>query len=318
MDRMTSRRATLGLLPAAVAFGAGLGRGAAETAKSLRVGVQKGAALVVAAKQNRTLETLLKPLGVDVQWFEFAFGPPLLEAMRVGSVDIGSVGDTPPIFAQAARANLLYVAAAPSGESAILVPSGSTVQTLHDLKGRKIAFARGSSAHNLTVAALEKAGLGYDAIEPLYLAPADAAAAFERGSVDAWTIWDPYYALYETRPGVRVLARSTEITTQNSYFMANGAYTEANPRIIASVVAEFARIGEWAASHRDDVAKLVAAETGVPLAATLRALERNPLRVLPMSEAFARVQQEEADRFRGLGLIPRPIKVREIIWRPTA
>ena len=115
-----------------------------------------------------------------------------------------------------------------------------------------------------------------------------------------------------------MLAKSTDITAQNSYFMANGAYTEANPRIIASVVAEFARIGDWAASHRGDVAKLISAETGVPFEPTLRALERNPLRILPMSEEFARAQQEEADRFHGLGLIPRPIKVREIIWRPTA
>lgn len=315
---MISRRSTLALLPGAMALGAGTAHGATEPAKRLRVGFQKGAALVVAARQNRSLETLLQPLGIDVEWLEFAFGPPLLEAMRVGSVDIGSVGDTPPIFAQAARANLLYVAAAPSGASAILLPPNSTLQTLHDLKDRKIAFARGSSAHNLTVAALEKAGLRYDEIEPMYLAPADAAAAFERGNVDAWTVWDPYYALYEDRPGVRVLAKSTDISEQNSFFIANGAYTEANPQIVARVVSEFARVGEWAAAYRSDVARLVSDGTGVPFQPMLRSLERNPLNVVPMSEAFARSQQENADRFHRLGLIPRAIRVRETIWHPSA
>ena len=155
-----------------------------------------------------------------MQWIEFQFGPPMLEAMRVNAVDIGAVGDTPPVFAQAAHGDLLYIAAQRSGGQAILVPPGSTLQTLHDLKGRKVAFGRGSSAHNLTLAALEKAGLTYDDIQPIYLGPADAGAAFERGAIDAWTIWDPYYALFETRPGVRVLAKWTDITEQNSFFMA--------------------------------------------------------------------------------------------------
>jgi sulfonate transport system substrate-binding protein len=179
----------------------------ASAARLLRVGFQKGEPILLAAKQNRSLETLLNPLDIEVQWIEFQFGPPMLEAMRVNSVDIGAVGDTPPVFAQAAHGDLLYIAAQRSGGQAILVPPGSTLQTLHDLKARKVAFGRASSAHNLTLAALEKAGLTYDDIQPIYLGPADGGAAFERGAIDAWTIWDPYYALFETRPGVRTLAR---------------------------------------------------------------------------------------------------------------
>lgn len=158
-----------------------------------------------------------------MQWVEFAFGPPMLEAMRVGSIDIGLVGDTPPIFAQAAKSDLLYIAAVPSGASAILLPAGSALQTLQDLKGRKIALAKGSSSHNLAIAAIEKAELNFTDVQPIYLAPADTAAAFERGAVDAWTIWDPYYALYESRPGVRVLAESTAITPQNFFFIGSPA-----------------------------------------------------------------------------------------------
>lgn len=309
---MIARRALLASLAA-------LGTAAASTpGKLLRIGHQKGSAIVIAAKQNGALERLFQPLGVQGEWAEFEYGPPLLEAMRVGSIDIGAVGDTPPIFAQVARANLLYVAAAPSGASAILVPAGSTLQTPHDLQGKLVAFARGSSAHNLTVAALEKGGLAYSDIKPLYLAPADAAAAFERGSIDAWTVWDPYYAIYETRPGVRVLAKSSDIAAQNSFFMARQAYVEANPDIIKTAIAEFGRVGAWVAANRPEVAKLVSAATGVPEEAMLRSLERNPLQVLPMNEDYARSQQEEADRFHSLGLIPRAINVREEIWHPNA
>jgi len=156
---------------------------------------------------------------------------------RCGSEASISVGRRyPAIFAQAAKSDLLYVAAVPSGASAILLPAGSPLQTLPDLKGKRVAFARGSGAHNLTIAALEKAGLRFDDIQAIALAPADAAAAFEKGAIDAWTIWDPFYALYETRPGVRVLVESTGIAPQNSFFVATRSFVETNPDITAKVI----------------------------------------------------------------------------------
>jgi sulfonate transport system substrate-binding protein len=311
-----SRRALIAAL-STVATRATIRPAASASAKVLRVGFQKGEAIELTAKQHRGLEQRLNPVGVQVRWAEFEYGPPMLEAMRVGSIDIGGVGDTPPIFAQAARANLLYVAALPSGASAILVPAGSKLETLKDLRGKRIAFARGSSAHNLTVVALEKAKIPFDDVQPLYLAPADAAAAFERGDIDAWTIWDPYYAIYESRPGVRVLAKSSDITPQFSYFMARQAFVESNPDIIAGAVEELGQIGAWAAAHRPEVAKLVAAATGVPESPLLRSLQRNPLKVLPMSGENARSQQEEADRFYKLGIIPTAIEVRKEIWHAS-
>ena len=314
---MISRRALLGAL-SAVGASAAVRPAASASAKVLRVGCQKGEAIVLAAQQNHALEQRLGPLGVQVQRSEFEYGPPLLEAMRVGSIDIGGVGDTPPIFAQAARGNLRYVASLPSGASAILLPPGSGLRTLKDLRGKRIAFARGSSAHNLTIVALEKAGIPYSDVQAIYLAPADAAAAFERGNVDAWTIWDPYYAIYETRSGVRVLEKSSNITPQFSYFMARRDFVQANPAIIAATVEEWGRVGAWAAAHRPEVAKLVSAATGVPEPALLTALQRNPLKVLPMSDENARSQQGEADRFYRLGIIPLEIDVRKEIWRINA
>jgi sulfonate transport system substrate-binding protein len=316
--RVLSRRTLLRASLPALALAGPAQRGAAAPLKVLRVGTQKGAAILAAERQQRGLETLLNPLGVEVQWVEFQFGPPLLEAMRIGAVDIGLAGDTPPIFAQAAKSDLLYVASHPSGASAILVPAGSKLQTLADLKGKRVAFARGSSSHNLTVAALEKADLAYGDIQAIHLAPADAAAAFERGSVDAWTIWDPYYALYETRPGVRVLAESTAITPQNSFIISSRSFVESHPDIVSKVVADLARVGAWAAEHRTDIAELIAAATGVPYEPTLRAAQRNPLKILPVSQADIQSQQEIADRFYRIGVIPRQINVAEQVWRPNA
>ncbi len=314
---MYDRRSLLARLPALAL--AGLSRGAAAgQAKVLRVGTQKGAAILMAERQQRGLENLLNPLGIEVQWSEFQFGPPIMEAMRVGAVDIGLVGDTPPIFAQAANSDLLYVAAVPASAEAMLLPAGSNLQSLHDLKGKRIAFARGSAAHNFTIAAIEQAGLQPGDVNLVALAPSDAAAAFERGAIDVWAIWDPYYALYEHRPGVRVLATSTGITPQTSYLIATRSFAAGNADILAKVITELARIVDWAAANRADMATLVSAGTGVPYEPTLRTMQRYPFRIEPVTDANVRSQQAIADRFLRLGIIPQKIDVASQVWRPQA
>ncbi|MEJ0019204.1 MAG: aliphatic sulfonate ABC transporter substrate-binding protein [Acetobacteraceae bacterium] len=292
---------------------------AQQPARQFRIGYQKNGILVV-AKQQQAIENRLRPLGVSVTWTEFSFGPPLLEALRLGNLDFGTVGDTPPIFAQAARADLLYVAAAPAGgsSSAILLPSGSTLQALADLKGKRVAFARGSSSHNLTVAALEKAGIAFSDITPIQLAPADAAAAFTRGSVDAWTIWDPYYAIAEVQPGVRILAKANEITPQNSFYLSSRSYVQANAGVVAAVVDELGKVAAWSKSHLDQVAQLLSDGTGVPLEAMQRAVARSGYVIGPMTDDVVVEQQQIADRFHRLGLIPAHVAVADITWRPTA
>jgi sulfonate transport system substrate-binding protein len=315
--RMITRRTMLAA-SAALGVAAGASRAGAAASKTLRVGFQKGEPVLLEARQNRRLETLFQPLGIDVQWVEFEFGPPMLEAMRVGAIDIGAVGDTPPVFAQAAHADLLYIAADKGGGQAILVPPGSKLQTLQDLRGKKLAFGRGSSAHDLVLAALEKAGLKYSDIQPVYLGPADAGPAFERGAIDAWSIWDPYYALFETKPGVRVLAKWTEIEDQSGFYMGRRAYVEANPDIITKAIAELTRISGWAQSHRGEVAASLAAATGMSLAAVQRGVDRTPFVMGPLDDTIIRNQQKVADRFSALGLIPAAIDIRTQVWRPAA
>lgn len=161
--------------------------------KEVRVGFQKYGTLVL-LKGKGLLEEKLKPLGYTVKWAEFAAGPQMLEALNAGAIDIAQTGEAPPIFAQAASPNLVYIAfepPAPKGE-AILVPKDSPIQSPADLKGRKVALNKGSNVHFLLVEALASAGIGYGDIQPVFLTPADARAAFTSGAVDAWAIWDPF------------------------------------------------------------------------------------------------------------------------------
>ena len=290
----------------------------ANAASTLRMGFQKGEPILVAMKAARTLETQLAPLGWDVSWVEFQFGPPMMEAMRVGSIDIGAVGDTPPIFAQAARGNLSYIAGQRAGAQAVLLPNGSKIQTIQDLKGKKLAFGRGSSAHSLALKVLEKAHLTYDQIEPVYLGPADASAAFEKGAIDAWSIWDPYYALFENHPGVHTLITDADVGGQNSFFMARTGFTKDSPAITAKIVDAFIQTGAWARSHRKDMADLLASSTDMDRAAVGKAVDRSPFEIRFMDDAFTKSQQEVANRFRALNLIPIDIQVSTAVWRPAA
>lgn len=290
----------------------------ARAGNVLRMGFQKGEPILIAMKAAKTLETRLAPLGFDVTWTEFQFGPPMLEAIRAGAVDVGGVGDTPPIFSQAAHGNLLYIAAQAAGGQAVLTAPGARIGTLADLKGSKIAFGRGSSAHSLLLKVLEKAGLTYDQIQPVNLGPADAGAAFERGAVDAWSIWDPYYALFETRPGVRTLITDTDVGGQNSFFMGRNSFVKDNPAITAKVVEALIDTSAWARGNRGKVADLLAGSTGMDRAVIGRAVDRAPFQVMLMNQALADSQQKVADRFRALGLIPIDIQVASTVWHPAA
>ncbi|RAI57722.1 aliphatic sulfonate ABC transporter substrate-binding protein [Roseicella frigidaeris] len=287
--------------------------------REFRIGYQKSGPLLV-ARQNGAIERALAPLGIAVSWLEFTYGPPLLEALNVGSIDFGAVGDAPPIFAQAARAKLLYVAATPSrgASQAILVPQDSPLRSVQDLKGKRLAFARGSSAHSLAVGAVEKAGLAWGDLTPVELPPADAGAAFARGNIDAWSIWDPFFALAEIQRQARVLAAGEDVEPQSSYFLAHRGFTEAHPRLVAQVVAVLAEIGAWSAAHRAEVAQLGAEATGLPIEAMRRAAQRTAFEVVPLSDAIVAQQQRVADRFHRLKLIPRAVTVRDIVWQPPA
>ena len=314
-----SRRTTLGLLFAAAAgvMTAGMPAAAQAQAKGevqVRIGYQKYGTLTL-LKGRGTLEKRLAEQGVGVKWTEFPAGPVLLEGLNVGSIDFGTVGEAPPIFAQAAGANLVYVGnepASPASE-AIVVPKGSSLRTLADLKGKKVALNKGSNVHYLLLKALEKAGVAYADIQPVFLPPADARAAFERGSVDAWAIWDPFLAAAEKQLGARVLADGKGLVANYQFYLASRTYAEKNPEILRIVLDEVAKVDDWGRSNPDEVATILAAQTGLDKDVVALAASRYAYGVKPVSVDVIASQQRVADAFSGLKLIPKPIVVKDAL-----
>ena len=306
------RRRTLGLLLAAT-LAAGLPQvQAAQPLKEIRIGYQKSGTLTL-LKGRGTLEQRLAAKNIAVKWTEFPAGPALLEGLNVGSIDFGTVGEAPPIFAQAAGANLVYVGNEPPSPAseAIVVPKTSTLRGVAELKGKKVALNKGSNVHYLLVKALEKAGVDYREVQTVYLPPAEARAAFERGAVDAWVIWDPFLAAAEKQLGARVLADGTGLVANHQFYLAARPFAQQHAGIVRIVIDELAKVDEWGRTHQQEVAAILAGQTGLPVDVVALAAQRYSYGVKTVTPDVLREQQKIADTFHGLKLIPKPIVVRD-------
>ena len=280
-------------------------------ARQLRIGHQKGALSIL--KGRGTLEKRLAPLGVAVKWTEFTAGPVQLEALNVGSIDFGDVGEAPPIFAQAAGAPLAYVATTlprPQSE-AVLVPKGSAIRTVAELKGKKVALNKGSNVHYFIAKLIEKHGLAYSDLNLVFLPPADARAAFEKGSVDAWVIWDPFLAAAEKSLEARVLADATGVVGNRGYYFSSLGYAAKNADVLAIAIEEINKVDVWGTAHKDDLAAEFAALWGLPKPVAELTVARAAYGTSPISKAVLAEQQKIADTFFDLKLIPRRISVLE-------
>jgi len=298
-----------------LAFAAGAAQAQANT---LRIGYQKSASLFVLQKTQGSLEKRLAPLGVGVKWVEFPAGPQLLEGLNVGSVDVGFVGEAPPIFAQAAGAQFVYIGndpAAPEAE-ALVVPKDSAIKTVAQLKGKKVVLNKGSNVHYLLVKLLEKHGLKYGDIVPVFLPPADARAAFEKGSVDAWVIWDPFLAAVEKQTGARILADGRGVVNNYAYYLAERSYTAKNPKVIDALFADTQELGQWLKANLKQAAAIIAPQQGLDVEVVELSLRRYQYGVLPLTPAVAAEQQKIADAFFELKLIPKALRVADAVAAP--
>lgn len=302
------------LLAAGLATAASLGTlGASSPAwaqsgkRVLRVGHQKGWLSIL--KQRGTLEKRLAPLGVQVTWTEFTAGPVQLEALNVGSIDFGDVGEAPPIFALAAGAPLTYAAATvPRPElEAVIVPKDSPIRTVADLKGKRVAFNKGSNVQYFLVKLLERHGLKYSDVQTIFLSPPDARAAFERGSVDAWLIWDPFLAAAQHTLGARLLTDAQGSASNRWYYFTSRDYIAHNADVLRIALEEVKTIEAWAAANRDVAASELASVLGLEKPITQLYVDRIQFGLTPVTPEILAEQQAIADTFHALKLIPRKI-----------
>lgn len=321
MSINSQRRKLLALAAAtgAASFLPGFTRAAEEV--TVRIGYQKSSTLITLLKANGTLEKRLEPLGAKVTWHEFASGLPLLEALNVGSVDFSAdVADTVPVFALAAGAKLAYVAQeapSPTAQS-IVVRADSAIRSVADLKGKRVAVAKAAGAHYLLIALLEKHGLGFKDIEPAYLTPADGRAAFERGSVDAWVIWDPFLAAVQRQAQARVLADGKGVADYQRYYLASLDFYNKRGNLVGVFYDELNKAGRWVKQNPKEAAAQLAPVWGLDAGTVEAANARRSYDVRPVSAESLVEQQKIADTFHAQGLLPRKVDIAVTLWKPPA
>jgi sulfonate transport system substrate-binding protein len=275
----------------------------AASDESLRVGYQKYSwETVLQARGTRNLE---------VSWSEFPSGPAITEALNAGSIDVGELGEAPPVFGQAAGVPFTTVAAAGAApmSEAVLVARDSPIHRVEDLRGRTVALNRGSNVQYLLVKLLGAHGLTLDDVEVRYLAPADARPAFESGAVDAWVIWDPFLSIAQATDGARRLADGTGLVANHIYFVASTSAVRRKAAALRTFLAQLGKAVRWAVAHPDERAALIGGLLGIPVAALVDAARRSGPGLVPIDDGLIAGQQEVADTFARLGLIPNPIKV---------
>ena len=278
-------------------------------ARVLRVGHQKGWLSIL--KGRGTLEKRLAPLGVKVTWTEFNAGPVQLEALNVGSIDFGDVGEAPPIFAQAAGAPLVYAGATvprPALE-AVIVPSGSPIRSVADLNGKRVAYNKGSNVQYFLVKLLEKNGLKYGDVQSIFLAPADARAAFERGAIDAWIIWDPFLAAAQKQLDARLLVDATGVVNNRAYYFTSRDFATRNADVLRIAIEEVNAIDTWASKNKDAAAAELSAVLGLDNSITDLYLSRARFGTAPVTREILAEQQAIADTFFDLKLIPKKLNL---------
>ncbi|HEY3685425.1 MAG TPA: ABC transporter substrate-binding protein [Streptosporangiaceae bacterium] len=279
---------------------------------TLRVGDQKSGAqpLLQAAGQ-------LKNVPYKITWSEFTSGPPLLEAVNAGAVDVGQVGNAPPVFSAAARSDIRIIYGFTAGlkGQTIEVPKNSPIHTIAQLRGKRIAVAKGSSAHFHLLSVLTKNGMTMADIKPQFLQPGDALAALTSGSVDAWAIWDPYSAQAEADAGTRVLVDGTGYANGFSFQVSSKPILADKAKVAAlrDYLTRYQKSMTWVNAHPKGWAKVWSQVTGMPQNVTLRAAHRRHLAPIPLNAATLANEQRVADAFSDAKQIPGRVVMKDFV-----
>jgi sulfonate transport system substrate-binding protein len=305
------------LLQAGAAGAALLGVGslrAQAAASVLRIGYQKFNTVNI-LKGTGNLEKALAPAGVTVEWKEFAGGSQVAEALTVGAIDVGHAADAIGVFQQASGKGLHYLAAESPypGGLGLLVPKASPVQTVRDLKGKRIAIGRGYNIQYALIRALETNGLSWGDIDPVYLVTAsDHIAAYQSGRVDAVGLWDPFLASAQLGTDSRLLFDGKGLTSNRTYHFALPAVAAVQQAQLRVLFSELKKTNQWANDNPKQVVALLAPQLGVDPKVLALATERRQYGLVTLAPDIATDQQRLADAFAQLKLIPAPVQVKEL------
>lgn len=285
-----------------------------ESEHVVRIGFQKGNTLNI-LKESGFLEKKLESEGYKVEWREFVHGGTLLEGLFTGHIDFGHAADGSGISAQAGNKPFVYVGAdLPNPEGVgVLVHENAGINSIEQLKDKKIGVLKGGNHHYLAILAVEDAGLTIDDVEWVYLEDAaQQRTAFETKKIDALATYDPFFA------GVEVDLETINLTEGKDYgypnrtfYYANEEFYKEHPELVALILEATDESDQWANENKDEVVELVSNMLGIEENIIERAVNRREYAVDQMEEDIIKAQQKQADVYYEIGLIPNKIDIKD-------
>lgn len=284
--------------------------------KTFNIGYQKAALKFIVAKKNKAFEQAFPE--TKVEWKEFPAGPQTLEALNVGAIDVGYTGDTPVIFALSAGKPIEYLGYEINSKNAhsLLLPKDSPIKDLKELKGKRVAVTQGSSAHFFLSQVLDEAHLTWQDIQPIWLTPADARAAIDKKSVDAWAIWDPYASAASLKGDTRVLIDAKDLPPAYSFYLSSPDFLKVHSAEAKKFIEVLNQTDVWINAHPDEATDILAESTGLDKSVAKLVIEkrRSPSQVNLVDGKTVQAQQNIADLFFSLKLIPNAVKLKDHVW----
>jgi len=293
------------------------GCGVHKTAKSA------GLRVAVIGKGATDTRLLFPAAGISpdfpITYAEFESGHLAVEALNSGAVDLAGMSEIPPVFALASAVQSFAQIAVEHGDvnnQVVLVPKGSTIRTLADLKGRRVGYVRATTAQYFLIRMLQSVGLGWSDIYPVAMTVADGAAAFAQGALDAWAVYGYPIERAVADEGARIL-RTAQGFLSGNYLLTAHKDAIADP-VRADLIRRFLRLQRqafaWSATHEAQWAPIVAQAIGVPVGYVRAQFARqsDPYQLRTVTDAAIQSQQSVADVFAAAGLIPRKVDVRPL------
>jgi len=284
-------------------------------AGNIRVGYQK-LGLLMLVKAYGAFDAALAARGQSVSWVEYEGGIQIVGALRANELDLGIVGNCPAVFAQAEDVPIVYVAAEPPAPrgAAIVVPERSRVQSVGELRGKRVAVNRAAQAHYLLLKALDEANVDVGELEICFEPPERALRAFQAGAIDAWAIWDPWLSSARLDFGARVLRDASGLLNNSAYYVARRDFAERSNDLVEELLTQLQMAAHWAKKEPSRAADLLAPGLGFSSRALIASLDRD-LRPVQVSSELIDAQQDVADTLLRMQLIPRAVSVTDAQWR---
>lgn len=294
----------------------GSGNSNAENKGTIKIGYQKNGTTLL-LKEKKELEKELNQDGYQIEWSEFSTASSILEALNAGSIDFANAGDAPSIMALSKGMEFKYIASEPSAPNTegILVSGDSSIQSIKDLKGKRVAYNQASIAQYLLNQSLSSVGLTMDDVNSVILNPPDASIAFEKGDVDAWVVWDPYLTVSEAK-GNKIISTAEGIVPFRSFYFSTSKVAEEKPEVVQKVVDHLNKVGKGINENPQEAAKVLETNTKIPAETWINVLKRKDSNAEIINQKAIKDLTKQVEELERIQLIEKSIKIEDYIWRP--